>query len=208
MGPVGRENVFEVYPQTLRSSNSSRQHSHSFRTFDSGSMYRYVPTTRGETAPETASNVSSSSVAHPLAYDEPGRTHTRRPSPRYQFSETETSRRSRRSDAPSPDSRASRGEAMAGAYCSVASSRNPLRQRSVSGYLPPPTLVLRGRSRGNFSPISSDMEDAAYDAGVEHPFSWMGAKSSVPIDLKVDLKCFYGWSVERAACELVSFLDR
>lgn len=169
VAPVGRQSVFEVYPQTPWSSNSSRQQSHSSRTFDSGPTYRYVPTTRSGMAPEVASNVSSSSVAHPFAYDASGRTHTWHPPPRYQFSES--SRRSRRPDAPSPDSRASYGRAAAGAHRSVASSRTPLPQRSVYGYPPPPTPVLHGRSGETFSSISSRMEDSAYDSDVEHPFS-------------------------------------
>jgi len=169
VAPVGRQSVFEVYPQTPRSSNSSRQQSHSSRVFDSGPTYRYVPTTRSGMAPEVASNVSSSSVAHPFASDDSGRTHTWHPPPRYQFSET--SRRSRRSDAPSPDSRASYDRAAAGAHRSVASSRTPLPQRSVYGYPPPPTPVLHGRPGETFYSISSRMEDSAYDSDVEHPFS-------------------------------------
>lgn len=171
VAPVGhgRQSVFEVYPQTLRSSIFSRHYSHSSRTFDSGPTYRYVPRTRGEVVPEVASNVSSSSIAHPFAYDDSGRTHTWHPPPRYQFSET--GRRSRRSDAPSPDFRASHGQAAAGTYRSMASGGTRLPQRSVYGYPPLPTTVLLGRSGGNFSSISSHMEDAAYDSDVEHLFS-------------------------------------
>ena len=169
VAPVSRQSVFEVYPQTPRSSSSSRQQSHSSRTFDSGPTYRYVPTTRSGMAPEVASNVHSSSVAHTFAYDASGRTHIWHPPPRYQFSGT--SRRSCRSDAPSPDSRASYSQTEADAYRSVARSRTPVPPSSYYEYPPPPTPVLHGRSRGNFSSISSAMEDAAYDSDVEHPFS-------------------------------------
>ena len=148
--------VFEQYPATLLST-SSREHSHSSRTFDSGPTYRYVPPTRGgEREPEVESNISSSSIIHPFAYDDSGRTRARHPPSRYQVSET--SRRSRRSDAPPPESRAYYGQAVAGAYRCLASSRTTLPHRSVYGYPPPPTPVLRGRLGGNFSSISSDME--------------------------------------------------
>ena len=161
--------IFEGYPPTLPRSTSSHQHSHSSRTFDSGPTYRYVPSTRSEMATGGASNLSSSSVTHPFAYDSSGRTHTWHPSPHYQFSDS--SHRSRRSAAPSPEPRASYGQAGAGAYRSMASSRMRLPRGSVGGYSPPPTPMLRGRSGGNFSSISSAMEDTADDSDVEHPFS-------------------------------------
>lgn len=161
--------IFEGYPPTVPPSTSSCQHSHSSRTFDSRLTYRYVPPTRSEMSAGGASSVSSSSVTHPFAYDSSGRTHTWHPKPHYQFSDS--SHRSRRSAAPSPEPRASYGEAGAGAYRSTASSRTGFPRGSVDGYSPPPTPVLRGRSGGNFSSISSAMEDTAYDSDIEHPFS-------------------------------------
>lgn len=162
----------EGYPPTIPSF-SSHQYSRSSRnsrTFESGPTYSYVPPSRSERASEVNSDISSSSVTHPFAYDDSGRTHTWHPPPRYQSSES--SHRSRRSTAPSSDSRVSNGQAATGACRSVASSRTPFPPRRVHGYSPPPpTPVLRGRSRSNFSSIYSAMEDTAYDSNVEHPFS-------------------------------------
>jgi len=163
--------VTERYPPTLPSSSShqSSRSARSSRTYDSGPTYSYIPSSRRESASELASNVSSSTVTHPFAYDNTRVTHTWHPPPRYQFSEA--SHRSRRSAAPSPDSRASYRQAATGAYRSVSSSRTPLPPSPVYRYPPPPTPVLRGRSGGRFSSISSAMEDPAYDSDVEHPFS-------------------------------------
>ena len=161
--------IFEGYPPTFPPSTSSRQHSHSSRTFDSGPTYRYIPPTRSEMATGGASILFSSSVTHSFAYDSAGRTYTWHPPPHYQFSDS--SHRFRRSAAPSPEPRASYGQAGAGAYRSMASSRTWFPRGSVDGYSPPPTPVLRSRSGGNFSSLSSAMEDTPYDSDVEHPFS-------------------------------------
>lgn len=171
VAPAGHysHRIFEGYSPTLSPFTSSRQHSHSSRNFDSGPTYRYVPPTRSEMSAGGASNVSSSSVTHPFAYDSSGRTHTWHPPPHHLF--PDSSHRSRRSAAPSPEPRASYGQAGAGAYRSMASSRTRLPRGSGYGSSPSPTPVLRGRSGGNFSFISSAMEDAAYDSDVEHPFS-------------------------------------
>lgn len=172
--PVGHrgQHASEGYPPSFHSTSSYQQSrsTRSSRTYDSGSTYSYVPPSRSGVASETASDVSSSTATHPFAYDDSGMTHTWHPPPRYQFSEA--SHRSRRSDAPSPDSRTTYGQTRAGTYRSAASSRTPLPPRSTHGYPPPPpTPVLYGRSRRSFSSSSSVMEDAAYDSDVEHPFS-------------------------------------
>lgn len=162
----------EGIPPSFPSSSTYQRSwsSRSSRTFDSGPTYSYVPSSRRDMASEAASDVSSSSVTHPFAYDDSGRTHTWHTPPRYQ--NYEANRRSRRSDAPSAESTASYGQTGARAYRSVASSRTRLPPRSAYRYpRPPPTPVLRGRSGGHFSSISSAMEDAAYDSDVEHPFS-------------------------------------
>jgi hypothetical protein len=173
VAPVGHrsQRVTEVYPSTLPSTScyQSSRSTRSSRAFDSGPTYSYVPPSRSRRTTEVASDVSSSSVTHPFAYDDSGRTHTWHPPPRYQT--YEAGHRSRRFDEPSPESRAPYGQTGARAYRSVASSRHRLPPRPVHRYSPPPTPVLRGSSAGQFSSISSVMEDAAYDSDVEHPFS-------------------------------------
>lgn len=165
------QRVLEEYPPTRLSTSSyqSSRSARSSRAFDSGPTYSYVPPTRRRAATEIASDVSSSSVTHPFAHDDSGRTHTWHPPPRYQ--NYEASHRARRSAAHSPDSRVSYGQLSSGAYRSVASSRTRSAPRAVHRYSRPPTPVLRGRSGGHFSSISSVMDDAAYDSDVDHPFS-------------------------------------
>lgn len=140
----------ESYASSFPSS-SSYQHSRSSRssrTFDSGLTYSYVPSSRRGMASEVASDVSSSTVTHPFAYDDSGRTHTWHPPPRYQYSES--SHHSRRSARPSPHSRVSHGQASSGTYRSVASSRTSPPPRPVHRYSPPPTAVLQGKITQQF----------------------------------------------------------
>lgn len=161
------QHITEGYAPTLPSTSS--RSSRRSRTFNSGPTYTYLPPSRSGMVSEVASNASSSTVTHTFAYDNSGVTHTWHPPPRHQF--PQTSNRSSRSHAPSTDSRVSRSQAMSGAHGSVASDGTRLPPRSFYGYPPPPTPMLRGRSRSNFSSISSAMEAPAYDSDVEHPFS-------------------------------------
>jgi hypothetical protein len=123
----------------MYSSLSSREKSSSTRRYsamDLGPMYGYASLSRSQRTHETPSNVSSSTVTHPSAYDTSGMTHTWHPPRRYQA--TEASHRSRRSAAPSVESRTSYGQSFFGTHCSVSSCGTPLPPCSVHGYPPPP----------------------------------------------------------------------
>ncbi|KAM0706150.1 hypothetical protein Q7P35_006699 [Cladosporium inversicolor] len=162
VAPTGHrgQRITEGYPPTLPSTSSrSSRRSH---TFDSGPTYTYLPPSGSGMVFEVASNISSSSVTHPFAYDYSSMTRTWHPTPRYQFSET--SHRAHRSDAPSPESRASHGQTSTSAYRSAASGRSRRTSHpsySVCGCPPPSMPVLRCKSGGNFFSNSSAMEDPA-----------------------------------------------
>lgn len=107
--PVSRRGqpVIKRYSPALPSISSYQysRSTRSSRTFESGPTYSYIPSSRRGPSSELSLNISSSTVTHPFAYDDSGMTHTWHPPPWFQFSEA--SHRSRRSDAPFPDSRAS-----------------------------------------------------------------------------------------------------
>jgi hypothetical protein len=169
--------TMEDYPPTSyrsssHASTSYRQGSHSTRrssTSASGPSHSYASPSRRHRAYETGSNISSSTVTHPSAYDDSRATHTWHPPPRYQSSEA--SRHTHRSDAPSAGSRISYGRSAYGPHCSVPSDGSLLPPCHVHGYPPPPRPVLRARQGGNFSFIYSVMENVEDDSDVDH-FAW------------------------------------
>ena len=169
-----RQPTMEEYPpfscrNSMYASTSSRQGSHSTRhssTFASGPSHGYASPSRSHRTYETGSNVSSSTVTHPFAYDDSRATHIWYPPPRYNSSEA--SRRSRRSYAPPAESRTSYSRSAYGPHCSVASDGTLLPPCHVHGYPLPPTPVLRGTQGGSFSSIYSVMENVEDDSDVDH----------------------------------------